>query len=191
MLYAAAVGTVAGRRLDAQAYRDVSEGPLDAIADVVVGLLNPVTVLLAGAILVVAGMHRGIRTGRAVALLLVGANVSAWVLEHALGELDPLGGEARRALGAAYYPSGHATAAMSLAIGTLVVVPPSARAITAGACAAATLLFGCAVVASGAHTPADVAGAFLLVGAWGTAAAAAPAGRVPLRGQEGAGSRAG
>ena len=183
-LYAAAVGTAAGRKLDAQAFRDISEGALESATDVVAHALNPVTAVLAGAVLLlVAVTRRGLRTGRAVALLLIGANVSAWALEHALGELDPLGGEARRMLGPAYFPSGHATAAMSLALATLLIVAPRARAVTAGACAVATVAFGYAVIASGAHTPADVAGAFLLVGAWGVATAPPPGRLQALSGQ--------
>lgn len=60
------------------------------------------------------------RRGPAAALILLlsiaGAVLAAQVLKLGLGRVDLLGGEARRSLGAAFFPSGHATAVMALAL---------------------------------------------------------------------------
>jgi membrane-associated phospholipid phosphatase len=165
-LYAVAVGTAAGRRLDGEAFLRVSEGRLEPVADTFMHVLDPFTAAAAGIVLVLVAHRRGRRAAVTVAGFLIACNASAWVLEAALGELDPLGGEGLRELGPAFYPSGHATAAVSLALAAYLAAPDAHRTAVAAAGVALSALFGCAVVASGTHTPSDVLGAFLLAGAW-------------------------
>jgi len=63
-------------------------------------------------------------------------------------------------------PSGHATAAMTVALCAVLVAPPALRVVTAllgGAFAAAV---GYAVLVLGWHFPSDVLGGFLMAGTW-------------------------
>lgn len=70
------------------------------------------------------------------------------------------------------FPSGHTTAAASIAVALLLVVPPGYRLLAAGVGAALTATVGLAVVILGWHYPSDVLGALLVVVAWGLCAVA-------------------
>jgi membrane-associated phospholipid phosphatase len=179
-LYALAVGTSVGRRLDAALFELLSGERVEPMAEAITHLVNPVICGLAAIPLLVAAYRRSPGTAWVVAAFFVACNVSAWLLETGLGRLDPLGGEQRRALGAAYFPSGHVTTATSLALAALLLAPPERRTAAAIACAGFAAVFGLAVVASSSHTPSDVLGAWLLTGGW--AAVAAP--RVVRRNRE-------
>ena len=170
LVYAFAVGTRTGRDLDGDALARVASWRLEAVADPINHLLNPVTAALAAILLVAVTHARHRRAGRLLAALLIGCNASAWGLERALEAIDPLGGEHQRALGPGYFPSGHAAAAMSLAIGAVLAVPPAHRLAAVVSGAAGTAVLGWAVVGSGSHTPADVIGGFLFAAAWGSVA---------------------
>lgn len=171
-LYALAVGTSVGRRLDAGLFERLTSERVEPMAEAVTHVVNPLICALAAIPLLVAAYRRSPATAWAVAAFLVACNISAWLLETGLGRLDPLGGEQQRALGAAYFPSGHVTAATSLALAALLLAPPERRTTAAIACACFAAVFGLAVVVSGSHTPSDVLGAWLLTG--GLAAVAAP-----------------
>ncbi len=77
------------------------------------------------------------------------------------------------------FPSGHATAAASIAIAFAFVVParllPAVAAL--GACLAAAM--GWAVLVLNWHYPSDVVGGILVAGAWGFAVLAVDAGSRP------------
>jgi hypothetical protein len=96
-----------------------------------------------------------------VALVLGGANVTTQLLKPALAQAPLYPG-----MDTATWPSGHATAAMSLALCLQLVVPARFRP----AAAAVGGLFAVAVVYSililGSHEPSDVLGGFLVAGAW-------------------------
>jgi membrane-associated phospholipid phosphatase len=102
----------------------------------------------------------------AVAIVLVGTGVTTQALKHLLAEPR----YADRLLGGqiedASWPSGHSTAAMTLALCAVVVVPPGWRAATAllgGGCA---LGLAYATLALTWHYPTEVFGGFLVAGAW-------------------------
>ena len=70
------------------------------------------------------------------------------------------------------FPSGHTTAAASIAVALLLVGPVGYRMLAAGAGAALTGVVGLAVVVLGWHYPSDVLGALLVVATWGLCAVA-------------------
>jgi hypothetical protein len=72
-----------------------------------------------------------------------------------------------------WFPSGHATVAMSLAIALVLVVSANVRGWAAlGGFAYATLV-GAGTVTAGWHRPSDVIGAYLVVATWAGASVAA------------------
>lgn len=102
----------------------------------------------------------------AMALTLVGSNLSTQVLKHVVPahtELLPLS----PVLTGPSFPSGHATACMSLVLCAVMVAPVSVRAGVAAAGAAYALAVGYSVVILASHFPSDVIGGFLMAALWG------------------------
>ena len=64
------------------------------------------------------------------------------------------------------FPSGHTTAAASLAVALLLVAPPRMRPAAAAAGIAFTLAMAVAVIVLHWHFPSDVLGGLLVVGSW-------------------------
>jgi membrane-associated phospholipid phosphatase len=71
------------------------------------------------------------------------------------------------------FPSGHTTAAASIAVAFLIVVPARLRPLAAVAGVALTGAVGISVVVLEWHYPSDVLGGLLVAAAWGFAALAA------------------
>jgi membrane-associated phospholipid phosphatase len=76
-------------------------------------------------------------------------------------------------IGDVAFPSGHATAAASMAVALAIVVPGRLRALAALAGGAFALAVGAAVVVIGWHLPSDVLGGYLVAAGWGFLALAA------------------
>ena len=118
---------------------------------------------------------RGRREALVVAVLLAGSALTTQFLKQALP--DP------RADLPASWPSGHMTAAVSLAAALFIVAPPRWRWLAALLGAAVGAATGLALVVLGSHYPSDVAGGALVAVGWACLAAtglAAPA-RLPQR----------
>jgi len=84
----------------------------------------------------------------------------------------------------AAFPSGHATAAMTIALCGVLVAPPRARPLAAAAGLVFVLAISYALLAIGSHFPSDVAAAFLVATGWAlvvVAALRAAAARWPER----------
>jgi hypothetical protein len=71
------------------------------------------------------------------------------------------------------FPSGHATAAMSIALAAILVVPSRARPLTAVLGMTLAVAVGLTLVNIGSHFPSDVIGGFLLATFWTFVVAAA------------------
>ena len=101
-----------------------------------------------------------------VALLVGLTSVSSQLLKALLAypRSDELINGAR--VTAEAFPSGHATAAMSLAIALVLVVSPRLRPLAALVGAALALGVSFSVVSMGWHFPSDVIGGFLLATGW-------------------------
>jgi membrane-associated phospholipid phosphatase len=115
----------------------------------------------------------GLRRAGAVGVLLVGANVSSQLLKPLLAYHRPLWEQWHiQNIVDAAYPSGHATAAMALALAVLMIVPRSFRPLAAalGALLAVALSFSILVLQW--HFPSDIVGGYLIATAWCMAALA-------------------
>lgn len=150
------------------------EGPIHALASVLVDLGGLASLLVLLAVACAIGLRYGRRREVLAAIVVVaGANVTTQllktVLEHARSRAFEHGIELPWPNS---FPSGHTTAAASIAVALLLVVPAAHRfaAVVVGAAIAAAV--GFSVVILGWHYPSDVLGGLLVVGAWGFAALA-------------------
>jgi len=137
-------------------------------------LADPVPYLLVGAALIVVAVARGLawRAG-AVAVLLIATGASTQVVKHLLAQQRFEAWLRVHQVGAAAWPSGHSTAAMTLALCAVLVAPAALRplvAVLGGAFAAAV---GYAVLVLAWHFPSDVLAGFLMAGTWTALAVAA------------------
>jgi membrane-associated phospholipid phosphatase len=177
-----------GRALDAgamQGFKDVAGPRLEPSIHGVAVLANPTPFAVAGALLfAIALLRRRLLMAAVVPVILLGANITTQVLKPALA--DPrtidLGGVS--SIYAGSWPSGHATASMSLALCFVLVVGPRLRALAAVLGAGYAIAVGYALVALGAHLPSDVLGGYLVAATFtllGTSALAALEARRPVR----------
>ncbi|HEX7299570.1 MAG TPA: phosphatase PAP2 family protein [Solirubrobacteraceae bacterium] len=102
-----------------------------------------------------------------VGVLLVATGLTTQALKHLLaeprfaaflghwGQIEP-----------ASWPSGHSTAAMTLALCAVLVSPPAVRPVTALVGGAFAIGVGYATLALTWHYPSDVVGGFLVAGLW-------------------------
>jgi membrane-associated phospholipid phosphatase len=176
VVYLVALGTHAGLRLDAGAIPRGASGPAWDRAHVAlrhaVDTIHVVTIVLAACAAVLVAWRRRRRDLAVVAVAtLAGANLTSQLLKPLLGRVDPLGGETARQISGAF-PSGHATAAMSLALVAVIVSPRRWRAWVAMVAAGYAAAVGVGLVVRVAHYPSDVVGGFLVAGAWAAAMSA-------------------
>jgi membrane-associated phospholipid phosphatase len=181
-----------GRSLDLRVLDRVSrldDGRLEMPLEAAAALINPVPYgLLAAAVMAVGYVGRGRIGAIVVAVVLVAPNAITQWLKTATAE-DRIGTRNIVHVEAASWPSGHATAAMALALAALLVAPARLRAFVAAAGLVFAGVIGLCVVALGWHFPSDVAGGYLIAAAGACAGVslletrAAPRGRwLPARG---------
>jgi membrane-associated phospholipid phosphatase len=145
-----------------------------SLADPIAHLGDPAPFALAGLLLCVVALRTNRpRHAAAVVALLAIANVSAQVLQSLLAY-----SRGEEVLSAAHldpqaFPSGHATASMSIALAAILVAPPARRAAVAAAGALFTLLVCVSLLTLGWHYPSDVVGGYLLAGTVAAVVAAA------------------
>jgi membrane-associated phospholipid phosphatase len=136
---------------------------------------NTLPFAIVTAVLLAAALAtRGPRRAASVALLLVGANVSCLLLKPNL--FPPRDTEHWTSvphLPVPSFPSGHATASMSLALAAVLVAPPAYRLLVSALGVLYTVAVGLALPVLIWHYPSDVAGGYLLAGAWSLIALAA------------------
>jgi membrane-associated phospholipid phosphatase len=149
-------------------------GPSYHLAAVFVNLGSLVALL----VLLVGVCALGLSLGRrreviAAVMVVAGANLTTQVLkttlEHARHKAWEHGVELPWANS---FPSGHTTAAASIAVALLLVVPALHRSTAAAAGLLLTAAVGLSVVILGWHYPSDVLGGLLVAGAWGFATVA-------------------
>lgn len=121
--------------------------------------------------------RRRVRIALAVAAILIGANFTTELLKPLLAAPRPnnllttLPGT--DAIGAASWPSGHATAAMSLALACVLAAPGRLRPFVAAAGAVFAVAVSYSFLALAWHYPTDVVGGFLVAAIWTLLAVAA------------------
>ena len=136
---------------------------LDPWASRIAQLANPtpftVAVVFLAALAIMRGRHR---VAVAVVFVTAGSNATTQALQDLLahprlhGFLD--GAQVQNVA----FPSGHATASMSLAFAAVLVAPPAWRPLAAGAGALFTLAVSESILLLGWHFPSDVLGGYLV-----------------------------
>jgi membrane-associated phospholipid phosphatase len=145
-------------------WRDSTDEPLRVIARIP----DPVPYAFLGALCVgVALLRRRPWRAAAVAVLLLATGATTQGLKHVISTprvsewLGPWG-----QVGNASFPSGHSTAAMTLALCAVMVSPPTQRALVALCAGAFAIAVGYATLALTWHYPSDVVGGYLVAGTW-------------------------
>lgn len=137
------------------------------VASVVVHLVDPLPFALATLLLTgIAFMRRGLPLAAAVLAILGGANVTTQVLKRlTFGPRAYNEGWAAMS-DVALWPSGHTTAAATLALCVVLVAPTRWRplAAAAGALFAIAVLYSLMVL--NWHLPSDIVGGLLVSGTW-------------------------
>jgi membrane-associated phospholipid phosphatase len=143
-------------------------GRIHQLAVFLASLCNPGTyVWLAAIPVAIALIRHRYRLAATVTGILLAANVSTEVLKPLLAHprADPLAyGPTPLPLGS--WPSGHTTAAMSLALCLVLVAPARLRPSVAALGAAFTVAVVYSLLTIGAHYPSDVLGGFLVAATW-------------------------
>jgi membrane-associated phospholipid phosphatase len=166
-------------------------GTVSALANPIANLCSPQPYVYFVCIpVMVALLRRRPRLAITVAAILLGANVTAQLLKSLLAAPRPLLIHGSfQPIDAKSWPSGHATAAMSLALCSVLVAPARLRPLAAALGAAFTVAVCYSFLSLGWHYPSDVLGGFLVATTWTLAAVsgllavqeggARPAGQTP------------
>jgi membrane-associated phospholipid phosphatase len=167
----------AARELDAKAlegFLGFQRPKVNTFTEGIVRLGDPPTVGVVGVLLAAIALLRGRpRVALGVIALLAVTSVSSQILKAVLAYPRFAGQTGAAHVTPAAFPSGHSTAVMTLAIATVMVVPPRMRALAAVVGGGLALTVGISVVLRGWHFPSDVAGGFLLATGWGLTLVAA------------------
>jgi membrane-associated phospholipid phosphatase len=176
------------RGLDAgamQAFTGVARAPLEPSIRGVARLADPTWFLCgAGLLALLALARRRWLMAAVVPAILLTANATTQLLKPALADQRLLDLRGVEMIYPGSWPSGHSTAAMSLALCFVLVVGPRLRPLAALLGAGYAIAVGYALVALGFHLPSDVLGGYLVAAAFtlvGTTALAALEARMPAR----------
>ena len=160
--------TAIGRHLDASILRgfaDLTRPRLDQLTNFIAKLCDPRPyVFLAAAPVVVALVRHRPRVAVMIAVVLLCANETTELLKPLLvGPRDPVQWVP---IDTASWPSGHATAAMSLALCAIIAAPARWRPAVAASMAAFAIAVSYSFLELGWHYPSDVLGGFLVAATW-------------------------
>jgi membrane-associated phospholipid phosphatase len=146
-------------------FADLTRPRVDRIATFIADLCNPSRyVFLAAVPVVVALIRRRPRVAVMLTLVLLCANETTQLLKPLLAAPrlpGPWG-----IIYDASWPSGHATAAMSLALCAVIAAPARRRPTVAAAMAAFAIAVSYSFLELVWHYPSDVLGGFLVAGTW-------------------------
>jgi membrane-associated phospholipid phosphatase len=144
-----------------------------SVVDSIAALCDPGPFVLIGFTIVAVALYRRLpRRAAAVTVLLAGASMTTQLLKpllakaHFDGDVVGFDHMINPVMNAPAFPSGHATAAMSLALASVIVAPRAWRPLVAAAGALFALAVGFALVALGWHFPSDVVGGYLVATTW-------------------------
>lgn len=159
-----------GRRADSATlagFAGLSRPSIDPVAKAIAGLADPQPFVVALLVLVgIALVRRRPRVALAVGIALLGANATTQLLKPALAAPRAPFGPTAHSISAAAWPSGHATASMTLALGAIVVVPRAWRPLVAALGAAFAIAVSYSFLTLQWHFPSDVLGGFLVATVW-------------------------
>ncbi|MCW2993790.1 MAG: phosphatase family protein [Conexibacter sp.] len=128
---------------------------------------DPRPYALTGAVLALVALARGRwRVAAAVPLIFVLTGTTTEALKHLLAapRFDEWLGYSQ--IAAASWPSGHSTAAMTMALCAVIVAPPRARPTVAALGGAFALAVAYSILTLGWHFPSDVFGGYLVAGTY-------------------------
>lgn len=144
----------------------------DALAHFVATLCNPNRyVVLVAVPIIVALVRRRPRHAVAMVAIVLGANLTTQLLKPLLAAPRPIGVNGL-SINAASWPSGHATAAMTLVLCAVLAAPARRRPLVAALMAAFSIAVCYSFLALHWHYPSDVLGGFLVATTWALAGAA-------------------
>ncbi len=175
LTWAATALVPAGQFKDALALYDftlLDQTRAHTLASAVLALLEPpLFIVWALAVIAVAIARRRPRVAVAVALVLALTPLSAELLKPLLAHPHIRIGAV--SVGPASWPSGHASAALALALCAVLVVPRGWRPPVAAVGAAFAVIVGCSLLILAWHMPSDVLGGYLVAVLWTALALAA------------------
>jgi membrane-associated phospholipid phosphatase len=178
-----------GRQADGnvlQGFRGLDRPAIRPLANAVADLASPKPFVVLAVVLVGLALLRGRpRTAVTVGLAMGLANLTSQLLKPLLAVDRPSDGPPGSGPDAASWPSGHATASMSLALGAVLVASSRWRPSVAAVGAAYSLAVCYAFLSLGWHFPSDVLGGYLVAATWmclGVAVLVAAARRWPEAG---------
>jgi len=174
-LYFAAARTSIGQRIDDAALRDrTSDRSIQLASDQILDTISMSSLALATSALVfIAVVRARPRLAVCVGLFIVGANVTTQLAKSSSILIRPTLLDSLSSLGSTpSFPSGHATVAMSVALGLLLVSTPRFRKAAGTVGVVYAILIGAATITGGWHRPSEVVGGYLVATAWAAAIAA-------------------
>ena len=181
-----AIHTAAGRALDGRAlqtFTSVDRPPLTPRISGIAGLADLWPFVATGVALVALALwRRRWWMAAVVPAILLAANGTTQQLKPALGDVRVVQIHDYYGTYAGSWPSGHATASMSLALCLVLVSGPRLRPLAALVGAGYAIAIGYALVVRGDHLPSDVVGGYLTAATFtllGAAALALLEGREP------------
>jgi membrane-associated phospholipid phosphatase len=142
---------------------DLNEPHRTPVLNTIAHLADPVPYALVGLALAVIAFARGrARVAVAIPLIFVTTGVTTESLKHLLAtqRFDEWLGHAQ--IAAASWPSGHSTAAMTMALCAVIVAPPRLRPTVAAVGGAFAVAVAYAILTLGWHFPSDVFGGYLV-----------------------------
>jgi membrane-associated phospholipid phosphatase len=148
-------------------------GPrVDAATEPLLDLLGPLPLAAwAAALVLFALVRRRPREAAAAGAIVLLAPFSAELLKPLLAHPHAHAGSVH--IGAASWPSGHAAAALAVALAATLLAPRRARPFVAVLGGAFALAVGCALLIQAWHMPSDVLGGYLVAALWTALAVAA------------------
>jgi membrane-associated phospholipid phosphatase len=155
--------TRAGDARTLNGFVDLNGPHLTPTLNTIAHLADPVPYALVGLALAAIALARGrARVAAAIPLLFVATGATTESLKHLLAtpRLDEWLGHAQ--IGAASWPSGHSTAAMTMALCAVIAAPPRLRPTVAAIGGAFALAVAYAILTLGWHFPSDVFGGYLV-----------------------------
>lgn len=150
-------------------------GPrLDPLLAHVAHLGDPdVYAVIAAGLVLAALAQRRIQLAAAVAVLVVAAPGTTELLKPLVSHPRPAEWLGDSQIAAASWPSGHATASMTVALCLVLIAPAALRPLAAVVGALFALAVSFSILVLHWHFPSDVVGGFLVAATWGLLAVAA------------------
>jgi membrane-associated phospholipid phosphatase len=143
----------------------LSRPHVDAVANLLLELLDPALFTLWAVLLIAFALVRGRpRVGLAVACVMGLAPLTAETLKPLLAH--PHARIAQTYIDPASWPSGHATAAVALALCAVLVAPMWLRPAVVAVGGVFAVAVGCSLLILAWHMPSDVLGGYLVASLW-------------------------